>query len=184
MVWYLSYFRFPDTTLARAFCTVWSFFKFPAEVPIQWCCCNSPGVIRRWRIQLYFAVSKSTDLSDMSKGSDVVVWCFADVADMFAQVRVPSPVSLQDFWCSQLAICHIRSLIPWRCSRTECSFVLVPMKRTSDFDGLSRQAIVCEPVEDRTTAFVQDVQWFDNGFWGRCRYKVVCRPQIDGMRRR
>ena len=31
----LSYFLFPDTTLARAFCTVWSFFKFPAEVPYR-----------------------------------------------------------------------------------------------------------------------------------------------------
>ena len=63
--------------------------------------------------------------------------------------------------------------------QTECSFALVPMKRTSDFDGLSARPLFVNQSRTARLHLSRIRQWI----LGRRRYKVVCRPQIDEMRR-
>ena len=97
--------------------------------------------------------------------------------------RVQSPVSLQDFLCSRLAIYHIRSLIPWRCSRLNVAlfWCLWRELRTSMGWAPGHCLWTSRGPHDCICPGCPVIrQWI----LGRRRYKVVCRPQIDEMRRR
>ena len=137
-------------------------------------------MIRRWRIQSS-SRSRSPLIVEYVEGLGYGRVMFYRCCWHVCTGRVPSPVSLQDFWCSQLAIYHIRSLIPWRCSRLNVISFWCPWRelRTSMGWAPGHCLWTSRGPHDCTCPGCPVIrQWI----LGRRRYKVVCRPQIDEMR--